>query len=181
MCKHSWLVPCLIVWLLTSHPGLAQSPELPHPAGAAEAAPESGGSGQCPLQVTTPSAERLDVRLEYILWWLREGRVPPLLTTSSPASAGILGRPDTRALYRDDRLVTRHDDRFNGLRVYLGYWLDNAQTLGVEGSAFFLERDSTQFSAWTVGRPRSPTSRRSPPGWPDAKRGTRPARGAPRS
>jgi hypothetical protein len=54
-------------------------------------------------------------------------------------------------LYGDDRLVTRHDDRFNGLRVYFGYWLDDAQTLCVEGSAFFLERDSTHFKATSDG------------------------------
>jgi hypothetical protein len=136
---------------MTPLPGSAQVSELLMPASTAEAEPEMGGAGECPLQATTSPAERLDVQLEYILWWLREGRVPPLLTTSSPASAGILGRSDTRVLYGDDRLTTRHGDRFNGLRVYLGYWLDDDHTLGVEGRAFFLERDSTYFKAISDG------------------------------
>jgi hypothetical protein len=87
----------------------------------------------------------------YVLWWLREGRLPPTLTTSSQASQGLLGQADTRTLYGDDRLPTRHGDRFNGIRATLGYWFDDAQTLGVEGNAFFLERDSTYFKATSDG------------------------------
>ena len=87
---------------------------------------------------------------EYLIWFLREGRVPPLLTTSSFSSGGRLGQPDTRVLYGDDRLQTRHDDRFVGTRVTLG-WTNAAQTFGVEGRAFFLERDSTYFKAVSDG------------------------------
>src|SRR5262249_44074880 len=94
---------------------------------------------------------RLHVGVEFVLWWLREGRVPPLLTTSSTASAGILGRPDTHVLYGDQRLETRHGDRFNGTRIDLGYWLDDEHALGLEVSAFFLERDSTHFKAVSDG------------------------------
>jgi hypothetical protein len=104
-----------------------------------------------PIRGTSCLADRLEVDVEYLLWWLREGRVPPLLTTSSAASAGVLGRPDTRVLYGDTRLETRHGDRFNGTRVGLGYWLDEGRTFGVEGSAFFLERDSTYFKAVSDG------------------------------
>jgi hypothetical protein len=104
-----------------------------------------------PIQAPCRAADRLDIDVEYLLWWLREGRVPPLLTTNSAASAGILGRPDTRVLYGDSRLQTRHGDQFNGTRVGLGYWLDEGRTIGVEGSAFFLERDSTYFKAVSDG------------------------------
>jgi hypothetical protein len=88
---------------------------------------------------------------EYLLWWLREGRMPPALTTSSPSSRGLLGQPDTQILYGDDRLETRHGDRFNGLRIDLGCWLNNDQTVGIEADAFFLERDSTHFKAVSDG------------------------------
>ncbi len=84
--------------------------------------------------------------VDYVLWWLREGRVPVLLTTSSPASRGFLGQPDTRVLYGDDRLMTRHDDQFNGIRFALG-WVNADGNFGVEARAFFLERDSTYFKA----------------------------------
>jgi hypothetical protein len=95
--------------------------------------------------------KRLTAGVEYVLWWLREGRLGPTLTTSSEASRGLIGQPDTWTLYGDDRLETRHGDRFNGVRATLGYWLDGARTVGVEGSAFFLERDSTHFKATSDG------------------------------
>src|SRR5262249_49086607 len=87
---------------------------------------------------------------EYLLWFLREGRVPPLLTTSSFSSGGRLGQPDTQVLYGDDRLQTRHDDRFIGTPVRLG-WTNTDQAFGVEGPAFFLERDPTHFAAVSGG------------------------------
>jgi hypothetical protein len=94
---------------------------------------------------------RFLVSVDYILWWLREGRLPPTLTTSSQASRGLLGQPDTRLLYGGDRLETRHGDRFNGVRPALGYWFDDERSIGVEVSAFFLERDSTHFKAVSDG------------------------------
>jgi hypothetical protein len=90
------------------------------------------------------------VDAEYLVWFLREGRVPPLLTTSSFSSGGRLGQPDTQVLYGDDRLQTRHDDRFVGTRIRLG-WINADQTFGIEGRAFFLERDSTYFKAVSDG------------------------------
>jgi hypothetical protein len=97
------------------------------------------------------AAPRFLVGAEYLLWWLREGRLPPTLTTSSPASRGLLGQPDTQTLYGGDRLPTRHGDRFNGVRATLGYWFDDGQACGIEASAFFLERDSTHFKATSNG------------------------------
>ena len=73
-----------------------------------------------------------------------------LLTTSSFASGGRLGQPDTQILYGDDRLETRHDDRFFGGRFGLE-WLSNDQSWGLEARAFFLERDSTHFEATSDG------------------------------
>ncbi len=89
---------------------------------------------------------------DYVLWWLREGRLPaPTLTTSSQASQGLLDKADTRVLYGDDRLRTRHGDECNGVRFTLAYWFDDARTVGVEGNAFFLERDSTHYKATSDG------------------------------
>ncbi len=114
--------------------------------------PEDGAvavAGQ-PVTADAPGA-RLVVGVDYILWWLREGRLPPTLTTGSQASRGLLGQPDTRLLYGGDRLPTRHGDRFNGVRPTIEYWIDDAHTLGVEARAFFLERDSTHFKAVSDG------------------------------
>jgi hypothetical protein len=79
---------------------------------------------------------------EYLVWWIRRGYVPAVVTTSSPASQGLLDRPDTRVVYGDERLETRHDDRFVGTRLTLN-WREPGGLFGLEGRAFFLERDST--------------------------------------
>ncbi len=123
-------------------------------AGAAEPADAPPMDAPPPPQEIAPDADpgpRLSGGADYLLWWLREGRIPAALTTSSQASRGILGNPDTRILYGDDRLRTRHGDEFNGVRFNLAYWLDDAHSVGVEGNAFFLERDSTHFKAVSDG------------------------------
>lgn len=97
-----------------------------------------------PVQVESPSAG-WTVSAEYVIWWLRRGYLPPVLTTSSPSSQGLLGQPDTRMVYGDERLETRHNDQFIGTRFALE-WLDATESLGLEGRAFFLERDSTYFT-----------------------------------
>ncbi len=78
-------------------------------------------------------------RLDYVLWWLRRGRVPAVLTAG----------PGGPTIYGDDRLETRHGDRFNGLRLAVD-WL-GASGLGLEGRGFFLERDSTHFRIDSTG------------------------------
>ena len=84
---------------------------------------------------------------EYLVWWIREGTSPAVLTTSSPASQGLLGQPDTKVVYGDRRLETRHGDRFVGGRGTLD-WMDTTGEFGFEGRAFFLERDSTYFKTY---------------------------------
>ncbi|MBY0522339.1 MAG: BBP7 family outer membrane beta-barrel protein [Gemmataceae bacterium] len=98
-----------------------------------------------------PPCQRLSAEVEYVMWWLRQGRVPTILTTSSFASGGRLDQPDTRVVYGDQRLETRHNDRFIGTRFGVGYWFDPEQTIGIEGRAVFLERDSTWFRATSDG------------------------------
>jgi hypothetical protein len=78
---------------------------------------------------------------EYVLWWLRRGYVPPVLTTGPPGSTGVLGQPGTSVVYGDERLETRHGDRFCGGRFFLER--TDRTGWGAELRAFFLERDST--------------------------------------
>jgi Putative beta barrel porin-7 (BBP7) len=113
----------------------------------------------CEVEPTAMLGEGVDentgpkwwVDVSYLLWWLQEGRMPPVLTTGPLNKGGLLGSPDTVVLYGDDRLQTRHDDRFNGLRFDLGFWLNDDRTVGIEADAFFLERDSTHFKAVSDG------------------------------
>src|ERR1700730_14776252 len=102
----------------------AQTPETESPADlsaatAADVVPAFVADESTPGQ--EGPGNRWYGRAEYLLWWLREGRVPPLLTTGSFANGGVLGASDTTVLYGDERLKTRHDDRFNGIRLALGY------------------------------------------------------------
>jgi hypothetical protein len=139
-----------LLWVvsgLAAVPGWAQSPQPS--VGTVEmgsAIPQGPGE-----PATGPMEGRWYGRVEYVLWWLREGRLPPTLTTGSAVSQGVLGQDSTRVLYGGDRLETRHGDRFNGIRFALGWWLDPDHSLAVEGGGFFLERDSTYFKAVSSG------------------------------
>jgi hypothetical protein len=126
--------------LVASARALAEGPEA-----------VDGTADCCEVTACPESGPGIYGGAEYVLWWLREGRMPALLTTSSFASRGLLGRPDTEVLYGDDRIETRHGDRFNGTRLTLGYWLTDDHSLAIEGSAVFLERDSTHFKATSDG------------------------------
>jgi hypothetical protein len=92
-----------------------------------------------------PPDPRILLSVDYLNWWLREGRLPVALTTSSQASQGLLGKPDTQVLYGNQRLPTRHGDQFGGPRATLTGWFDSEHSFGFEMSAFFLERDSTHY------------------------------------
>lgn len=89
-----------------------------------------------------PQSSTWFASVEYVNWWIRRGYAPPALTTSSPASQGIFGQADTTVVYGDERLQTRHRDQFLGTRFALE-WREPGGAWGLEGRAFFLERDST--------------------------------------
>src|SRR5262249_33544996 len=114
--------------------------------GPCPAPPE--GAPACPAE-EAGAGPRLSVGVEYLFWWLREGRMPASLTTSSQASQGLFGQPDTSTLYGNDRGGARHGDQSGGVRLTLGYRL--ADGLGIEARGFFLERDSTHFRADSDG------------------------------
>ena len=73
---------------------------------------------------------------EYLLWWLKGGNVPPLVTTSPPASTGTLGQPGTVVLFGPGSDVERSP--ISGGRFTAGCWLDECCTFGLEGNYFFL-------------------------------------------
>jgi hypothetical protein len=71
---------------------------------------------------------------EPLLWWVRSGSVPPLLTTGTGSGAGILGAPDTTVLVGGDALDY---DLIVGGRVSAGY-MNMDGTLGIEGNGFLM-------------------------------------------
>jgi hypothetical protein len=105
---------------------------------------DSSGFGPCGFDLCSPGPGRRRqlciclpshgwAQFDYLMWWQRGMNVPPLLTTSSAASAGVLFRNDTTALIGNEDLLT---DRMNGGRIRFGWWFANCPKLGIEGEYF---------------------------------------------
>jgi hypothetical protein len=69
---------------------------------------------------------------EYLLWWFKPGRVPPLVTAGGN---GKLGSPLTQVLVDN---LDFDDDVRQGGRFALGYRCETIPLLGVEAGCFFL-------------------------------------------
>jgi putative beta barrel porin BBP7 len=97
---------------------------------------------------------RVWARADYLLWWVKGSPLPPLLTTSPSGTpigaAGILGESATAVLFGDESVA---GGARSGGRFTLGYWLNEQQTCGLEGSFFFLEQEGEQFAASSPGTP----------------------------
>ncbi|HEV3115840.1 MAG TPA: BBP7 family outer membrane beta-barrel protein [Gemmataceae bacterium] len=90
------------------------------------------------------------VSADYLLWWFKDAHTPPLVTSGTPASAGILGRPGTTTLFGGRGLDL---EDHSGVRVTAGTLLDEDRLTGIEGSYFFLGERGTGFSASSAGNP----------------------------
>jgi Putative beta barrel porin-7 (BBP7) len=88
---------------------------------------------------------------EYLLWWIKDSQVPALITTGVPGATtapGVLGQPGTRVLFGGSDVDNQVRE---GGRVSGGFWLDNCQTFGIEGSYFFLGSRSVRFNDASSG------------------------------
>ena len=86
------------------------------------------------------------VGVEGLAWWVKNQPLAVPVLTTGPASqgseAGNLGAPGTTAIRSPlDYGLTA------GLRLYGGAWFDTANVYGVDGSVFFLQRQSAGFGA----------------------------------
>ncbi len=92
---------------------------------------------------------------EYLLWWVKGAPLPvPLVTTGTVRfDPGTLGFADTVILYGAPSPSapggndTQNFPGFNGTRLTLGYWLDDAQTYAIEGRGFLLQTRSAGYEA----------------------------------
>jgi hypothetical protein len=91
---------------------------------------------------------------EYLLWWTKNGPVPPLVTTSpagTPSgSAGVLGPSTTTILFGNSNLD--FNER-SGARFTAGFWCDDCQKHGFEANYFFLGRREDNFALTSNGVP----------------------------
>lgn len=94
---------------------------------------------------------RFWAQADYLLWWLRESKVPPLVTTG-PAQfpVGILGNPGTVVLVEGDDLDI---DAFNGGRFSAAYLFGGCKPWGIMGSYFFLGERSNSAELGSTGYP----------------------------
>ena len=100
------------------------------------------------------SEDRVWFNSEFLLWWIKNGSVPPLVTASPPAGTGTLGQPGTVILFGPDSDFDRSPTP--GGRFTAGGWLDEHRTFGLEGSYFFVAPRGNQFTAGGDGSAGSP-------------------------
>jgi hypothetical protein len=91
-------------------------------------------------------------KTEYLLWWMKGNKLPPLVTTGSANDTrpGAIGQPGTVVLFGGQ---AEDPSSFSGVRATLGFWLDECHNLALEGSFFTLFQKSTNFSAASPGTP----------------------------
>jgi hypothetical protein len=80
---------------------------------------------------------------EYLLWWIKSGPTPPLVTTGPASSFGVLGQPGTQILFGH----ALDYGGSSGGRFSTGLWFCDCQTLGLDASVFFLGASSVNFLA----------------------------------
>ena len=98
--------------------------------------------------LTGPS--KFQLRSDLLLWYVRSGSAPPLVTGSSVSALGIPGVGDTRVLYGDGRINNTYHvgGNFGGV-----FWFGCNQCWGVDGNVFFLGRNGSRFAASTADAP----------------------------
>ncbi len=89
------------------------------------------------------------LRGEYLLWWMKNDRVPPLVTTTSipnpdrdDETIGTIGSPATVVLFGGGDL---NRNPFSGARAGFGYYLDDCGEKAIEISGFILGQRSDGF------------------------------------
>ncbi len=112
------------------------------------AALQSTGAGTIFDEVSAAPAGQVWASAEYLLWWMQGADTPPLLTTGSASDAfpGALGQPGTRVLFQGIDGGPRNGGRFTA-----GTWLNQDQTIGLEGSFFFLGNGDDNYTASSSG------------------------------
>jgi hypothetical protein len=89
---------------------------------------------------------------DYLLWWIKGNKTPPLVTTSPAgtpvSSAGVLGAPGTQVLFGGGNPDM---GEFSGGRFTLGFWLDPNHCFAIDSTTFFLGSRSTSFSVGSDG------------------------------
>jgi hypothetical protein len=106
----------------------------------------------CSLSGPCGRPEHWWIEGDYLLWWFKENRFPPLVTTGPPTSGGVIGQPGTSVLVGDNSLDR---SQRSGGRLTLGGWTTEYQGFGLEGSFFYMESVNRSFNGGATGAPNS--------------------------
>lgn len=85
---------------------------------------------------------------ELLLWWPKAHPVPPLVTATRLGAPPVLGRPET-VLLVGNRSIDTQD--VAGYRLTMGWSLNKADTVGIEGQYFFLGTRTLSTSVTDIG------------------------------
>jgi hypothetical protein len=92
-------------------------------------------------------------QFEYLLWWIRDTRLPPLITANRSGTIPVLNDPGTTVVVGNSEM--RNLDHSGG-RFTVGFALDSARTIGVEGNYFFLGSRTTTVGTGSNGAAGTP-------------------------
>jgi hypothetical protein len=81
---------------------------------------------------------------DYLLWWIKNNRVPTIVTPGVEGDFGILGPATPQVLYGGGNA---NDGALSGGRFGLGLWLLENQAIGLEGNYFFLGQHSVSLAS----------------------------------
>jgi hypothetical protein len=118
--------------LLLGHGSTSAQESEPYSAGHAD--PPAGAAG-------------LRGSADYLLWWFKKGRIPPLVTAGGD---GKIGSPGTQVLLDD---LDFDGDVRQGGRFALGYQFARNPRFGIEAGYFFLTDRQTDVSFSSPGDP----------------------------
>jgi len=88
---------------------------------------------------SAPATDRVFAQVEYLLWFMNRDTIPVLGTTSTNGGDGYLGQSGTVNVIGPGKYG---DSTRNGFRARAGAWIDDCGTCGIDGSFFFLGKQS---------------------------------------
>jgi hypothetical protein len=114
----------------------------------------SGGNAFSDGEPVPQEATRWELGIEYLLWWTKSERFPPLLTVGNFADAvpAALGEPGTAELFGGKVM----QNAASGGRFSLTYWAIDPQVVCVDANFFILEQRSVLRHATGDGGPFTP-------------------------
>lgn len=96
-------------------------------------------------------------KADYLLWWIREQNVPPLVTAGSPTDPipGGLGQrntvviaPQTFSSFSGGEFDS---GQHSGARFSTGIWLNKSETIGIDASFFYLGENTASNDGGPLG------------------------------